>query len=281
MSRLKLVGLPIGNLKDITQRAIEELNKAHFIFCEDTKNFRKIAGLLNINLEHKTLDSFHDHSQDQKIRRVIQLLNQKNDVVFVSDAGSPIISDPAYPLVEAITRETDHQLDSIPGVSALTTALEVSGLPADPLHFYGFLPRDKNGVMASFENSKLQLGTHVFFESPNRIVKTIDLLVEVMDFDFPISICRELTKLYEEVYRFNASEWNEIKETIRAQGECVLLFYISRDKVNEGLNLKGIGPLIDKVMQRPGHPKDLSKLISKLTGRKADELYKEIIQKER
>lgn len=277
MSRLKLVTLPIGNLGDITQRALETLRESSLIYCEDTKAFRKLMGLLEISLDGKQIDSFHDHSQQEKIQRVIYFLNQKRDVTFVSEAGSPIVSDPAFPLVDAIIHSTSHEIDTIPGCSSVIAALELAGLPATPFHFQGFLPRDKNAVTQSFQNCFGHYGTHILFESPNRIEKTVELLIKIAPEDCQICICREITKKFQQVIRFNPVTWKEEKEKMKFQGECVLLFYVSKDNImasQESLNLK---EMANKVLSKPGHQKTLAKLIAKIQDRKVDEVYRELI----
>lgn len=277
MSLLKLISLPIGNLGDITARALEELNNASVIFCEDTKSFRKLMGLLNISLEGKQIDSFHDHSQDQKVQKIVQILNQRRDVVFVSEAGSPIVSDPAFPITNAVANETGHLIETIPGCSAVIAALELAALPATPFHFHGFLPRDKNDVMASLQNYFGVAGTHIVFESPNRIEKTVELLIKGAPEECPIVICREITKRFQQVLRFTPETWAEKKEQMQFQGECVLLFYVSKDQVRPTSEQIQIRELAQNVLEKPGHQKTLAKLIAKIQDRKADEVYKDLL----
>lgn len=276
MSRLNLVTLPIGNLADISKRALETLNEASVVFCEDTKSFRKLMGLLGVSLEGKQIDSFHDHSQYEKVGRIIQLLNQKRDVVFVSEAGSPIVSDPAFPIVDAIANETDHQIETIPGCSAVIAAIELAALPATPFHFHGFLPRDKNGVNQSLRECFNQYGTHVLFESPNRIEKTVDILCEFAPEETRVVICREITKKFQQVLRFTPSSWPEKRAEMTFQGECVLLVYVSKEDVLPSLKIEQIRELAENVMQRPGHVKTVSKLLSKILDLKTDEVYKHL-----
>lgn len=277
MSQLKLISLPIGNLGDITSRAIEELKAASIVFCEDTKSFRKLMGLLEISLEGKLIDSFHDHSQQEKIQKIIHLLNQRRDVVFVSEAGSPIVSDPAFPIANAIATQTDHELESIPGCSSVITALELAALPTTPFHFHGFLPRDKNAVSGTFEGLFGVSGTHIVFESPNRIEKTVELLLKQAYKGCPIVICREMTKRFQQVLRFTPETWPQKKELMQFQGECVLLFYVAKDEVLPSQELLQIRELAQKVLAKPGHQKTLAKLLAKIQDRKTDEVYRDLI----
>lgn len=276
MSRLILVTLPIGNLADISKRALDTLNEATVVFCEDTKSFRKLMGLLDLSLDGKQVDSFHDHSQQEKVYRIIQLLNQKRDVVFVSEAGSPIVSDPAFPIVNAIAHETDHLIETIPGCSSVIAAIELAALPATPFHFHGFLPRDKNAVGSALRECFSQYGTHVLFESPNRIEKTVDVLCEFATSETQVVICREITKKFQQVLRFTPLTWHEKRKEMTFQGECVLLIYVSKERLMPSLKIEQIRELAKNVLQRPGHVKTISKLLSKILDQKTDEIYKEL-----
>jgi 16S rRNA (cytidine1402-2'-O)-methyltransferase len=276
MSQLNLVSLPIGNLADITKRALDTLTNASVIFCEDTKSFRKLMGLLDISLEGKQIDSFHDHSQYEKVQKIIQLLNQRRDVVFVSEAGSPIVSDPAFPIVDAIANETDHKIETIPGCSSVIAAIELAALPATPFHFHGFLPRDKNAVQLALRDCFNQYGTHVLFESPNRIEKTADILCGFAPEDSKIVICREITKKFQQVLRFTPADWPEKRSQMNFQGECVLLVYVSKENVLPSAEIEQIKELAEKVLAKPGHVKTLSKLLSKILDTKTDEIYKQL-----
>jgi 16S rRNA (cytidine1402-2'-O)-methyltransferase len=166
-SSLVLVSVPIGNSQDITERANETLASAQVIVAEDTRVLKELLQSLNINYSDKNIFSFHDHSGDQGIKGILSLIQKGQSVVYVSDAGSPIISDPAYPLIRAVL-EADLNLVSIPGVSSLLVALELSGLPASPFSFIGFLPREKIDLRKRLDTLNEGM-TYIFFEAPHRI----------------------------------------------------------------------------------------------------------------
>ena len=197
---LFVVSTPIGNLGDVTHRAIETLDKVSLIAAEDT---RRTKILLN-RYEIKTpLSSYNSFNKIKKARDFVERLKKGNDLALVSDAGTPGISDPHYHLVNAAIEE-GVSIYSIPGPSALLAALTVSGLPMDRFIFEGFLPR-KKGRTTMLENLANEKRTIVIFESPNRIEKTIQDLYRFFG-DRKVAITRELTKMFEEVIRGNLEE---------------------------------------------------------------------------
>jgi len=269
ISTLKLVTLPIGNLSDITKRAMEVLASERLFLAEDTRNLRKLFDLLDIDGSGKHIDSFHDHSK-AKIDHYVSKLKSGESYVIVSDAGSPIISDPAFPLVRACI-DAGVQIESFPGVSAVLTALELSGLPPQPFTFYGFLPRDDGKKREAFSTLKVMSGTFIYFESPHRLMKTLKVLGEVLP-DAQIAVCRELTKKFESVYRFKGSEWESVE--IKSVGEVVLLIHnVSSEKV---LSNKKIIALADEYLNKKQSPKNLSKLLSEILGLGSKEIYQMI-----
>lgn len=192
MSKLHVVGTPIGNLKDITLRALEVLKSADLIACEDTRVSRKLLDHYGIK---NRLISCHQHSGKKKIDFLLQELDSGKEIALITDAGTPGISDPGNKLVEEAAPK--HEIIAIPGPSALTAALSVSGLPADKFLFLGFLPR-KKGREALFKRIEQSEETVVFYESTHRIIKTLEKMKE---WKKKIAVCRELTKKFETVYR--------------------------------------------------------------------------------
>ncbi len=221
MGKLKLVTVPIGNLDDITLRALKELKRNQYLIAEDTRSLRKLLNFLGIDLSDKKIFSFHDQSSLNKVEQLLRIAEQ-NDIVLVSEAGSPIISDPAYPVViKAI--ENNIEVESFSGITSVVVALELSGLPPKPFHFWGFIPRDNTGVNQLMEQIQCIQGTQICFESPARILKTLKLLCE----KFPaqdFAVGRELTKKFQTIYRFKGAEFEQIKDTIVEKGEFVILF---------------------------------------------------------
>lgn len=269
---LKLLSLPIGNLGDITQRALENLAQAQWVLAEDTRNFKKVCDLLNIDTSTKTIESFHDHSTE-KCEKIIEKINSGRDAILVSDAGSPIISDPAYPLVIQAMKN-GIKIESVPGVSSVIVALELSGLPPHPFSFHGFLPRDKKGREYVFNDCHQINHTHIFFESPHRIQETLDQLCN-SGLKFDIAVARELTKKFEEVVRFNSGEWEDFREKLNPRGEVVLLMRPLEQNTQEALP-RDIQKLAQEVLDKKAHPKAVSKLLAKILDRNTKDIYAEI-----
>lgn len=197
MSRLVLVATPLGNLGDLAPRAVEELRSVGLVCCEDTRR----TGLLLNNLGiDATLMRLDEHTEVASIQRVIDALDEGRDVALVSDAGTPAISDPGERLVAAVA-ETGHVITSVPGPSAVVMALTVSGLPTSRFVFEGFLPRSGRERDARLTEIAREPRTSVLYEAPHRIERTLTDLASACGDDRPVAICRELTKVHEEVRR--------------------------------------------------------------------------------
>jgi 16S rRNA (cytidine1402-2'-O)-methyltransferase len=213
---LFVVSTPIGNLGDVTNRAIETLDKVSLIAAEDTRRTK----ILLSRYEIKTpLSSYNSFNKIKKARDFIERLEKGNDLALVSDAGTPGISDPHYHLVKAAI-EKGVSIYSIPGPSALLAALTVSGLPMDRFIFEGFLPR-KKGRTTMLENLANEKRTIVIFESPNRIEKTLQDLYRFFG-DREVAITRELTKMYEEVIRGNLQELSTLTRNWKGEITVVI-----------------------------------------------------------
>ncbi|MFL2627346.1 MAG: 16S rRNA (cytidine(1402)-2'-O)-methyltransferase [Dehalococcoidia bacterium] len=201
MSTIYFVGTPIGNLSDITIRALEILREVNLILAEDTRNTKKLLNRYEIKTK---LLSYHEHNKNLRLPEIMEALNN-GDIALVSDAGTPSIHDPGTLLANEIL-ETNHAIVPIPGPSAITTALSVSGLNSEHFTFFGFLPHQKMkrekiiSMVSSMEN------TSIFFETPHRLVSTLDLLEKLLDPYRKIVVCRELTKIYEEIVKTTVSE---------------------------------------------------------------------------
>jgi 16S rRNA (cytidine1402-2'-O)-methyltransferase len=271
MSGLQLVTLPIGNNRDLTFRAKESLEQAAKILAEDTRVLRDFCKHNDISLEGKKLDSFHDHTDEKKIMRIVEQM-QSETIILVSDAGSPIISDPAFPIVQAALK-AGLELKTAPGVSSVIVALELSGLPPSPFHFHAFIPRDKGKRMKFSEQIAGQYGTHIFFEGVSRVKDTLDILTT----DYPeesFCVARELTKDFESVHRFKGMQWQSIKDEITYKGEFVILVHNSNQFLG-GASAEVVG-LANQIIDKGIHPKKLSKLLSHLTGRASKEIYQNL-----
>jgi len=220
MSFLYIVGTPIGNLEDITKRALRILSEVDLILCEDTRVTKKL--LDHYQIKTPTL-SYHQHSKIQKIDYIINLLKQGKELALVSDAGTPGISDPGNKLVKEIIGSLSHQAEivSIPGPSAVTAAASVSGFPTDKFLFLGFPPTKKKRKKFFEEiiNSKYPV---IFYESTYRIIKSLEEL-RIMNQELEIVVCRELTKKFETIYRGNIKDVIEEIKKDKIKGEFVVV----------------------------------------------------------
>ena len=224
MSTFYIVATPIGNMEDITLRAIRILREVDVIACEDTRVTKK---LLDKYLEvPKPVLSFHAHSDNKKISELVSLLSDGKSVALVTDAGTPAISDPGALLVSEIRGRLSGSVNvvPIPGPSALITALSVSGIESSAFIFLGFLPH-KKGRETLFTEIVASKRTMVFYESSHRILKTINRLSEILDESRTIVICRELTKKFEDILSGSPSEiLREIESSKnRERGEFVVI----------------------------------------------------------
>ncbi len=215
---LYLVSTPIGNLEDITLRALRILKEVNLIAAEDT---RKTGILLKNYSISNRLISYHDFNKEQKVHSLIQELKSGNSIALVSDAGTPGISDPAFLLVKLAIQD-GIRVESVPGPTAFVSALIISGLPTDKFIFEGFLPikagKRKKRISELCEEKR----TLIFYESPHRFLKTLSDLLSIFG-DRRVSIARELTKKFEEVKRGNLSEITEYFKTMKIKGELVIV----------------------------------------------------------
>lgn len=215
MAQLYVVATPIGNLEDISIRALRILGEVDMILCEDTRVTKKLLAKYDINTP--TI-SYHSHSTENKTKKILDLLDKDKKLALVSDAGTPTISDPGSMLISHIRSEMPEvEIIAVPGPSAVTAALSISGLPASEFLFLGFLPH-KKGKETLFKVMLESKRTVVFYESPHRILKTLSSLSNILGNERKIVIARELTKIYEEVVEGTAQE---------------LLSYISENKEKE------------------------------------------------
>jgi 16S rRNA (cytidine1402-2'-O)-methyltransferase len=221
---LYVVATPIGNMQDITFRAVETLKNTDVICAEDTRVVGKL--LKGLNIPHKKLISINEFADTTKISEVVHLLLNGQDVCYVSDAGTPGISDPGAVLVAAVRKEEGLRIVPIGGISAVTTALSVAGIRETPFLFYGFLPH-KKGRQKILDELLSQDITLVFYESPHRVMKLFAELKnrETEDEKIKITVCRELTKIYEDIRQGGPEKlidhYDTQEDTLR--GEFVLI----------------------------------------------------------
>jgi len=221
---LFLVATPIGNLSDISKRAIETLDKVDLVACEDTRRTGLLLQQLGLK---KNLISYYEENEQNQIPTIINELKSGKDVALVTDSGTPSVSDPGFRLVrKAISQEIS--VDSIPGPSAVLTALTLSGLPTNQFFFFGFPPPKEGKRRELFtkirEMQEISKFTAIFFESPYKLIVSLNNLNEVFG-DIDIVICRELTKLYQEIRREKISQSLEHFSKQKPKGEFTILFY--------------------------------------------------------
>jgi 16S rRNA (cytidine1402-2'-O)-methyltransferase len=215
---LYLVPTPIGNLEDMTFRAIRILKEADLIAAEDTRNTRKLCNYFEIDTP---VVSYHEHNKETSGEKLIQKIKEGMKIALVSDAGMPAISDPGYELVNDAVQERVTVVP-LPGANAALTALIASGLVCQPFYFYGFLDRNKKGKREELEELKKQTGTVIFYESPHRLKDTLSLMFEILG-DRKITICRELTKKFEEFIRGSLKEVLDWANENEIRGEFCLI----------------------------------------------------------
>jgi 16S rRNA (cytidine1402-2'-O)-methyltransferase len=222
---LYLIPTPIGNLKDITYRAVELLSYCDYILCEDTRVSKKLLQAYDIETP---LQSYHAHNEHQKTDMVIKDLQFGMNIALISDAGQPGISDPGFLLMREVHAQ-DIPFTVLPGPSALTTALVGSGLPMERFVFEGFLPH-KKGRQARFKEIAERDLTTVLFESPHRLLKTLTVLQEFCGAEREICVARELTKLHETYHRGTVSELiAQFEQMAKIKGEIVLVISGKKD----------------------------------------------------
>ena len=218
---LYIVATPIGNLEDITLRALRMLKEVELILAEDT---RRISILLkHYEIKNKRISSFNDFNKEKKTPSIVRLLKNNKEIALVSDAGTPGISDPGFYLVRECVRER-IKVVPVPGASSIISALVASGLPTDKFSFYGFLPKKEKKKRDVLMEIKEKSETIILFESPHRILSTLRLMNETIP-DFNIVIAREMTKRFEEFIRGNVSGVYEMVKDKWIKGEIVVVLY--------------------------------------------------------
>ena len=211
-----VVGTPIGNLEDITFRAIKTLKEVDYIFAEDTRVTKRLLSYYEIE---KKIYQYHEHNKIHQILNIINLLEDNKKIALVTDAGTPCISDPGFELVNEILKK-NIKVIGIPGASSIVTGASISGLDIRRMAYEGFLPK-KKGRQTLFNKLKEEERTIVILESPNRILKTLKDIKEYLGERYVV-ITRELTKIYEEIIRGNVSQIIEQLEKKAIKGEIVL-----------------------------------------------------------
>ena len=272
LGTLYIVSTPIGNLNDISLRAIDVIRSSDYLYAEDTRNTKKLLKFINLKVKSK---SFHEHNEHKASQEIIENLKEGKIVSIVSDAGTPVISDPGYKLIQICLKE-NIKYTLIPGPSSVLSSLVMSGLSPNRFSFYGFIPRKAGDQNRFFETLSNDLKTSIVFESPKRIKKTLINLQKFVGKNRKISLCKEMTKIHEDVFRGKISEIIKDIENdqINLKGELVLVIEGADNKID--LN---ISSQIKKEFLSKLSASDSAKLISMLTGKNKRDIYKKLIEK--
>ncbi len=265
VGRLTLCPTPIGNLRDITLRTLDVLREADVIACEDTRRTGVLLDHHDLRHDGLTLLSLHEHNERERVPDLVRRMRDGAHVALVSDAGTPLISDPGFPLVAAAIAE-GVPVQALPGPSAAITALVASGLPASSFRFVGFLPRGGG------ELTRLLGGcseTVVAFESPRRLADSLALLAR-LDPQRPVAVCRELSKLHEEVVRGQAAELAARFAEQEARGEIVLVIGAGGQQGDR----RAAGEALEALVEAGARRRPAARVLAGLTGVSANELYR-------
>jgi 16S rRNA (cytidine1402-2'-O)-methyltransferase len=270
-TRLYIVATPIGNLGDISQRAKDVLSSADIIAAEDTRVTKKLFSLLGLSLQKKFI-VYEDHSENEKFQEIIDFINQGKTVALVSDAGSPLISDPGYKLVREC-RKQNIKISVIPGACAMVCALQLSGLPTNRFMFAGFVPNKEKARIDLFSELKNINTTLVLYETANKLDKTLFAIEKIMP-NREIAIVREITKIYEECISGFASELIDRIEENPLKGELVLVIEPPHEIEKADINL-------DDIIQNElkNHTlKEAVKIVSEKYGLKRNDVYEKALE---
>ena len=271
---LYLVSTPIGNLGDISPRAKQVLEQADLIACEDTRTSKNLFNLLGIHAKMTT--PYHDHNADEARPKLIQKLKSGLTIALVSDAGTPLISDPGYKLVRDCLKE-GIKVSTVPGANAVLSALQLSGLSSSSFYFGGFLPT-KSGArkehLAAVQNLK---STLIFYESPNRLLKALQDILDVYG-DREIAVIREITKKFEEIKKDKVTHLlTYYTQNGEPKGEIVLVIEGATDAPKQDINWSQLIPTV-----RPKYPvKKAAEILAKQAGYSKKEVYHLILQHEK
>ncbi|WP_154890052.1 16S rRNA (cytidine(1402)-2'-O)-methyltransferase [Longibaculum muris] len=269
---LYLVATPIGNLSEMTYRAVETLKNVNFIAAEDTRNTVKLLNHFEIDTK---LISHHEHNLVTSIPKIIQLLEEGNDIALVSDAGYPAISDPGYELVKAAISK-DINIVPISGANACLNALVVSGIAPQPFLFYGFLDHQDKKKKKELELLKKYQETIVFYEAPHRIKKTLKLMLDIFG-NRHIALCREITKKHEEINRGTIEEILTVVDDMK--GEMVIVVEGAIDVEEDVVFEQSIEEHVNEYIEKGMSTKDAIKEVAKQRNVSKNVVYQEYHQK--
>lgn len=263
---LYLVATPIGNLSDMTYRAVEVLNQVDLILAEDTRVSGKLLAHFNIK---KPLKAYHDHNKHEVEQQIIDFLKGGKQIALITDAGTPGISDPGYELASSVIEAGFHVV-SLPGASAILAAVIVSGLMPQPFTFIGFLPRKKTLMIEALKNYQHIATTLIIYESPNRIKETLATISAVYG-NRKIALCRELTKKFETITRGYLE--NILKTQLDDRGEYVVCIE-GASSLENSLNLQSVFDHMAFYLKQGIEEKEALKLVAKDRNTKKSDIYR-------
>jgi 16S rRNA (cytidine1402-2'-O)-methyltransferase len=265
VSRLVVCPTPIGNLEDVTLRVLAALRDADVIACEDTRHTRVLLERYGVQAP---MVSYHEHNEPQRAAQLVERMRAGEVVALVSDAGMPLVSDPGHVLVQACIA-AGLAIEVLPGPSAAVTALVASGLPGDAWRFVGFLPRKRAGLATVFASAE----TVVAFESPRRVAASLAALAEI-DPERPVAVCRELTKLHEEIVRGGAAELAARYAEQEPRGEVVLVVGAAAPQDAEAPDAAVAA--VRRLIDAGAKPRPAASVVAELTGASANALYRAV-----
>ena len=269
---LYLVATPIGNLNEMTYRAVEILNSVDFIAAEDTRNTMKLLNHFDISTK---LISHHEHNIQTSIPKILSLLKENHNIALVSDAGYPAISDPGYELVKEVI-DNDFNVVPISGANACLNALVVSGINPQPFLFYGFLDHQDKKKKKELEELKYYKETIVFYEAPHRIKKTLQLMLSILG-NRHIALAREITKKHEEINRGTIEEVLNVVDELK--GEMVIVVEGSKEQPEGIIFEQSIEEHVNEFIEKGMSTKDAIKEVAKQRGVSKNLIYQEYHKK--
>lgn len=274
-SVLYVVATPIGNLADISERALKVLSSVDLIAAEDTRHTRQLLARFTIN---KPLFSVHDHNEEQRVARILSELESGQSIALVSDAGTPLISDPGFIVVRAV-RQAGFPVVPVPGACAMISALSAAGIPTDRFCFEGFLPAKSSGRKKQLQRLAKETRTLVFYESPHRVLDSLNDMAEVLGVEREITLARELTKTFETFISGTLKEVIAVLEgdANQRRGEFVLVVSGAPEVVEEDQSGVAASHIL-AVLLEDLPVRQAAALTAKITGLKKNALYQQALE---
>lgn len=269
MARLLIVGTPLGNLQDMTPRAVAALKSADLILCEDTRHTRKLLNHFGID---RPTDSYHEHNEDEKAGALITRIEEGQTLALVSDAGMPVVSDPGYRIVR-LARERGVEVEPIPGPFAGVLALVVSGIAPLPFTFLGFTPHRQSERLDFYRDAAALGHTTIVYESPERVVASLEDALSVLG-DTEVTVAREMTKMHEEFLRGRISEVAEqLRSRDRVYGEITIIFAAAVQEATD-ISPEVVRAEFERLRDSGMRRNDAVKAVAEKLGLRKNDVYK-------